>query len=215
MRPSAPVIGVDQQACRPGFSGRVAAVLPERVLGDVRDDDLALQRDGRGAGPEADLGRVVVHERDVFARQAGAGDVLQHALDRVVEADAADRRRQHALDDLGDRGERRCERLAGGDLLERAALARRDQLGLLALGDVDDAGADQVAAGARQAHEAHFARDQLALGILVQPLEDRRLAPQRSLDVTAGDCRTTACRRPARAGSPAPGRRAAGPRATS
>jgi hypothetical protein len=65
-------------------------MLPERVFRDVGHDDLALQGDRGGAGPEADFRRVVVHEKDILARQAIAGHVGQQAPDRVVQADAAD-----------------------------------------------------------------------------------------------------------------------------
>ena len=164
MRPSAPG---DRRGpagrAGPRASRRLAAVFPERVLGDVRHDDLALQRDRRGAGAEADLGRVVVHQRDVLARQALADDVVQHALDRVVHADAADRVRQHALDHLGDRAQRAA---SSGSLEAIFSSARRSPAATSSacLRSVMSMMLARIRLPlrARQPHEADFAGDHLA-----------------------------------------------------
>ena len=49
MRPSDAWISVDQQLRKPGGERGIATVLPQRIAGDVRDDDLPLQIDGGGA----------------------------------------------------------------------------------------------------------------------------------------------------------------------
>ncbi len=71
-----------------------------------------------------------------------------------------------------------------GELLEHARVRRSpSSFHALALGDVGDAAANQLARGARQAHQAHFAGDVVPERVAMQPLENRRLAGQRAIEM--------------------------------
>ena len=158
-------------------------MFPQRVTRDLCDDDLALQEDSRGTGTIARPDLDPVERLDERVRQAPARRMAQRIRFGEVEGHRTERVRGHAFRGLGDGLEGVREVHVAGDALEDAPLAGREGLRALALGDVGDAAADQAATRRGQADEADLAGDVVIERVAMQPLEARRLAGQRPLDV--------------------------------
>lgn len=129
--------------------GEGAEIPPERIGGDIGDDDLGAAKHGGAARTDAGAGGDAVDRAAILDGQARGGAVAEvHAI-AVEHEKGAQHAGAAALGEAADGVERSGEGLAGGDPFEEAALGGEEGVRVFARGDIarGAGGAEGLAAG--------------------------------------------------------------------